>query len=100
MEEDLMTIAVMTVILYTPMCHDLKCKRRIVKSTKDKLSGHFNVSVAECDYHEDYHRALIGIAMIGSDARYLEAKIQTVINFLEKTVTVDFDIVEQTIEKW
>lgn len=54
---------------------NLKDKRRVVKGLKDKWHHHHNVSVAEVDYQDHPQHALMGVAMVGSDARHLESTL-------------------------
>lgn len=54
---------------------NLKDKRRVVKSLKDKWHHHHNVSVAEVDYLDHPQHALMGVAMVGNDARHLESTL-------------------------
>jgi uncharacterized protein len=58
----------------------LKDKRRSVKSFKDRLRARCNVSVAEVDALDDRHRAVVAVAMIGNDRRYLEGALQQIVN--------------------
>lgn len=65
-------IAYLVIELLIPHSGSLKSKRRVVKSLKDKIRARFNASVAEIDYLDQWQRALIGVAMIGSDRVHLE----------------------------
>ena len=58
----------------------LKDKRRVVKSFKDRLAHNHNVSVSEVDAQGDRRRAVLAVAMVGSDRRYLEGAMQRIIN--------------------
>jgi len=58
----------------------LKDKRRIVKGFKDRLAHGRNVSVAEVDHQNQVRRSLLAVAMVGSDARYLEGALQQIAN--------------------
>ncbi len=58
----------------------LKDKRRLVKSFKDRISGRFNVSIAEVDAQDDRHRAILAIAAVGSDSAYLAGVLQKIVN--------------------
>jgi hypothetical protein len=65
------------------MLHDaatLKDKRRVVKSFKDRLAAGRNVSVAEVDHLDSVRRALLAVAMVGNDARYLDGALQQVVS--------------------
>jgi uncharacterized protein YlxP (DUF503 family) len=58
--------------LYLPYCHSLKEKRRVVRSTADRLRSRFNISVSELDHQELWQRARIGAAAVGPSRAVLE----------------------------
>ena len=58
----------------------LKDKRRVVKSFKDRIAHGRNVSVAEVDYLDMSRRALLAVAMVGNDGRYIEGSLQQIVN--------------------
>ncbi len=58
----------------------LKDKRRAVKSFKDRLAHAHNVSVAEVAAQDNCRRAVLAIAMVGNDRRYLEGALQKIAN--------------------
>lgn len=58
----------------------LKDKRRVVKSFKDRLSSERNVSVAEVDKLDSIRQAVLAVAMVGNDSRYIEGALQQVVN--------------------
>lgn len=58
----------------------LKDKRRIVKSFKDRVRARHNVSVAEVDELDSHRRAVLAVAMVGSDSRYVESALQKIAN--------------------
>lgn len=58
---------------------NLKDKRRVVKSLKDKWHHHHNVSVAEVDHLDHPQHALLAVALVGSDARYIESTLTSLV---------------------
>lgn len=73
----------------------LKDKRRVVRSLKDRLHRDFNVSVAEVDLLDERQAAVLGVAMAGSDARYVEgalAKIVDVVRANPGAELVDYEV--------
>jgi uncharacterized protein YlxP (DUF503 family) len=58
----------------------LKDKRRVIKSFKDRLRARHNVSVAEVDALDSRRRAVLAVAMVGNDRRYIEGALQQVVN--------------------
>jgi uncharacterized protein YlxP (DUF503 family) len=66
--------------LHIPLAMSLKDKRRAVKGFKDRLSATHNVSVAEVDSLDDRRMAVLAVAMVGNDKRYIEGALQTIVN--------------------
>lgn len=54
---------------------NLRDKRRIMRSLKDKWQHHHNISIAETDHLDHPQHALVGVAMVGTDARQLESSL-------------------------
>jgi uncharacterized protein len=47
--------------------HSLKEKRHVVKSLKDRLRAHFNVSVAEIDGLDSWQHSVIAAVTVSND---------------------------------
>jgi uncharacterized protein YlxP (DUF503 family) len=60
----------------------LKQKRSIVKSAIGRLQSRFNVSVSEVDHQDSKTSALIGIAVVSNDARFLDQQLDTILDFM------------------
>lgn len=58
----------------------LKDKRRVVKSFKDRIAARHNVSIAEVDSLDNRRLAVLAVAMVGNDSRYIEGALQQVVN--------------------
>lgn len=76
-----MLIGTIQIHLFLPS-RTLKEKRRIINSIKDKTRNKFNVSIAEIDFNDDHHNALIGIAIVGNDGNYLNSVLYSIIDFI------------------
>jgi len=74
------TVGLLHLSLNVSDAQSLKDKRRTVKSFKDRLASRHNVSVAEIDSLDHRSRAVLAIAMVGNDRRYLEGIAQSIIN--------------------
>jgi uncharacterized protein len=61
-----------------PHAHSLKDRRQAVRSIKDKLRHHFNVSVAELDEALVYNRASLGLVAISASAPYLQGQFEAI----------------------
>ena len=90
------TVGLMHLELTVPQAGNLKDKRRIVKGFKDRLTNRFNVSVAEVGGQEEYRRTTLALVMVGNDRRYIEGKLQKILNM--GTTHRDMILVEQNIE--
>jgi uncharacterized protein YlxP (DUF503 family) len=73
-----MPIASLTIELRIEGAHSLKDKRQVVRSLKDKLRAHFNVSVAELEETDLWQRATIGVVAISSSRDYLQGQMQLI----------------------
>ena len=58
----------------------LKDKRRVIKSLKDRLANRFNVSVAEVDALNSPRRAVLGLAMVANEQRFVESCLDKVVD--------------------
>jgi len=71
-------IAFLTLELRIEGAHSLKDKRQVLRSLKDRLRTHFNVSVAELDSTDFWQRATVGVVSISGSADYLRGLMQNV----------------------
>lgn len=68
-----MPVGVLQLEIHLPEAASLKDRRQAVRSVKERLRHHFNVSVAELDEERDlWQRATLGIAAIAADTPYLQ----------------------------
>jgi len=60
-------------------------KRRIVKSLKDKWHHHHNVSVVEAEETADHpQHAIMGVALMGNDARHMESSLSKMVEHVRQ----------------
>ena len=71
-------IAFLTLELNIEAAQSLKDKRQVVRSLKDRLRAHFNVSVAELDASGLWNRATIGVVSISDSRDYLDGLMKSV----------------------
>ncbi len=64
------------------VAHNLKDKRRVLKSLKDTLSNKFNISVAETDEQDVWQTAELGVAAVGTDSQFVQSVLTSVINYV------------------
>jgi len=72
----------MTAQIYMHGIASLKEKRGIVKSLINRLRNRFNISVSEVDQQDSRSSAVIGIAVVSNDARFIDQQLDTVLNFM------------------
>ena len=89
-------LAVLYVELFIPHSGSLKAKRSVLKSVKDRIRNHFNVSVAEVGSQDKWQRAVLGFAALSEDKTYLDRQLQFILSFLNDIH--DFEVIEHRIE--
>lgn len=77
------TVGLVHLQLNIAQASNLKDKRRILKSFKDRLSNKFNVSVAEVDRMDNCRWAVLAAAMVGNDKRYVEGALERIVHVAE-----------------
>ena len=65
-------------------CRSLKAKRRVVKAIVARIRNNFNASVAEVGANDSYQKAEIGFALIGTDRRFINSKVDKLLNMTEE----------------
>ncbi len=79
-----MIVGVMTAQLHMHGMNSLKEKRSIVKSLIGRLKTRFNVSVAEVDHQDNKMSAVIAMAMVSNDTRFIDQQFDAIINFMQR----------------
>ena len=77
-----MLVGVMTAQMYMQGIASLKQKRSIVKGVTGRLRSRFNVSVAEVDHQDSKTSAVIGIAVVSNEARFIDQQLDAILNFM------------------
>jgi hypothetical protein len=71
-------IAFLTIELRIEASQSLKDKRQVVRSLKDRLRAHFNVSVAELNASGLWNRATVGVVGVSDSRDYLDGLMKNV----------------------
>jgi uncharacterized protein YlxP (DUF503 family) len=74
---------------------NLREKRRIMRSLKDKWHHHHNVSVAEVDLLEHPQNAVVGVVLVGNDAKHMESTLSKIVEHAKReryAELIDFQI--------
>ena len=77
-----MVVGTLNIRLVLRGAHSLKDKRRVIKGLKDRLRNKFNVSIAEVDHQDQWQRATLGVAMAGTDGRYVNSVLSKLVDHL------------------
>ena len=74
-----MIVGSLRVRLLIREARSLKDKRQVVKSIKDRLRNAHNVSVAEVDAQDNRQLAVLGIAMVSTDATHVRTSLEQIV---------------------
>jgi uncharacterized protein YlxP (DUF503 family) len=77
-----MIVGVMTSQLSLHGIASLKDKRSIVKSLIGRLKSRFNISIAEVDHQDSKTIAVIGVAVVSNDARFIDQQLDAILGFM------------------
>ncbi|MHC4172162.1 MAG: DUF503 domain-containing protein [Planctomycetota bacterium] len=77
-----MIVGVITAHLSMQGVTSLKGKRSIVKSVIGRLKSRFNVSISEVDHQDSKTSAVIAMAMVSNEARFIDQQFDALINFM------------------
>ena len=77
-----MIIGSLRVRLLLRESRSLKDKRQVVRSIKDRLRNHFNVSVAEVGAQDNRQVAVLGVAMVSNETHHLKAALGQIVEAL------------------
>lgn len=92
-------IATLVFHLRLPGCASLKEKRGHIKPFIHQLRREFNLSVAEVGLNDQWSETIIGCAMIGNDAAFLQSALGSVRRWVESHWT-DGDVWDVKEELW
>jgi uncharacterized protein YlxP (DUF503 family) len=84
-----MVIGVLQLELSIGDAMSLKDKRRAVKSVKDRIAHGHNVSIAEVGALDEHRRAILGVAMVSNDVRYVQGALDKIVDFVRRVPNVD-----------
>jgi uncharacterized protein YlxP (DUF503 family) len=60
----------------------LKDKRRVIKSVKDRIISRHKVSVAEVDRLDQRQGAVLAVAMVANDSRFVQSCLDKIVDEL------------------
>ena len=77
-----MLVGVMTIQMHMHGIASLKDKRSIVKSVIGRLQSRFNISISEVDHQDTRSTAVLGIAVVSNDARFIDQQLDAILTFM------------------
>jgi len=90
-----MIVGTLEIRLHLQDARSLKDKRRILHSLKDRLRNGFNISVAEVENQGVIQTAVLAVAQVGNDTRYINGTLSRVadaVRSLPEARLVDYRI--------
>jgi len=77
-----MIVGSLRVRLLLREARSLKDKRQVVRSIKDRLRNGFNVSVAEVEAQDNRQLAVLGLAMVSTEAKHVRTTFDQIVQAL------------------
>ena len=77
-----MLVGVLTAHLCMQGITSLKGKRSVVKGLIGRLKSRFNISISEVDHQDAKTSAVIAIAMVSNDARFIDQQFEAILKFM------------------
>ena len=78
-----MVVGVLRLELLLHDNHSLKGKRSVLRTIKARVQNKFNVSIAECDDHDLWQRATLGVSQVGTDKAHVDSCLRKVVRFID-----------------
>jgi len=78
-----MIVGVMTAQLHMQGIKSLKEKRSIIKSIIGRLKSRFNISIAEVDHNDNKTSAVIAVAIVSNETRFVNQQFDKIIDFMQ-----------------
>ena len=73
-------VGVLRFSLRVPGSRSLKEKRKPIAQIRDRLRSRKNVSVAEIGHLEDHSRAILAVAMVSNDQRFIRSALDQIVH--------------------
>jgi hypothetical protein len=89
-------VGLCTVELFIPESQSLKDKRQVLLSLKDRLREKFNLSVAEVDGQDLWQKAVLGLACVANEGRYVNQVLDQALNMIRAVPALE--IVQSRVE--
>ena len=91
-----MVVGVCQVDLRIPGNDSLKGKRKVLRRVIDRVKNRYNISISEIGDNDLWQRSLVGLSVVGNDARHVNSSLDKVLDFVERMNIVE--IIHSEIE--
>ncbi len=78
-----MVVGILCINVYLSGSLSLKDKRRIIRSSLARVQNKFNVSAAEVDFQDDWHRSGFGFSCVTNETGHADSMMGAVLRFIE-----------------
>ena len=78
-----MVVGVLRLELFLPENHSLKGKRSVLRTIKARVQNKFNVSISECEDHDLWQRATLGVSQVGAERGHVDTCLREVVRFID-----------------
>ncbi len=89
-----MVVGTAKIRLHLPWVHSLKEKRMLVKSVLARLQNKYHVSAAEVGEQDIHQIAVLGVAVVSTDAAFVENILQQIAGYIEDTTEAQVTDIE------
>jgi uncharacterized protein YlxP (DUF503 family) len=79
-----MIVGILTVQLSMHGIASLKEKRSIVKGIIGRLRSRFNISISEVDHQDSKTSAIVGLAVVSNESRFVDQQFDAILTFMRK----------------
>jgi uncharacterized protein YlxP (DUF503 family) len=79
-----MIIGLLTAQLCMQGITSLKEKRSIVKGLIGRLKSRFNISISEVGHNDNKNSAVVAVAIVSNDSRFIGQQLDAIINFMRR----------------
>ncbi len=76
-------VGICTLEMHIMESYSIKDKRKVMKSLTQRIRQRFNVSIHELDYHDNWQKAQLEMAVTAQSKTGAEKVIQEIVKFVE-----------------
>jgi uncharacterized protein len=91
-------VALARLSLYIPHSHSLKEKRAVVRKLVDRMQARFKLHVAEVGGQDTWQRAVLGFALVGSEAQAVSQLADEVLRAIESMAEGELSVEREMVQ--